>query len=87
MPSGAALLILIVSGLRTRPVEVEVGVVTTGPLTVTVLEEGKTRIRHRYLVSPPVSGYLRRVELRAGRADQERRDDPRCDRGGKRQPA
>src|SRR6188474_3921816 len=63
---GAALVIIIVSGLRTRPVEVEVGVVSTGPLTVSVLEEGKTRIRHRYLVSPPVSGFLRRVELRAG---------------------
>ena len=63
---GAALVILIVNGLRTRPVEVEVGVVSTGPLTVTVLEEGKTRIRHRYVVSPPVSGFLRRVELRAG---------------------
>ncbi len=42
--------------------------VTKGPLTVTVLEEGKTRIRHRYVVSPPVAGYLRRVPVRAGDA-------------------
>ena len=41
-------------------------VVTRGPLTVTVLEEGKTRIRHRYIISPPVAGYLNRVPLRAG---------------------
>jgi HlyD family secretion protein len=63
---GALLLLLLVNGLRPRPVEVETGMVTTGPLTVTVLEEGKTRIRHRHVVSLPVSGFLRRVELRAG---------------------
>jgi HlyD family secretion protein len=33
---------------------------------VSVLEEGKTRIRHRYIISPPVNGYLRRLDLRAG---------------------
>jgi HlyD family secretion protein len=31
-----------------------------------VLEEGKTRIRNRYVVSPPVAGYMRRVPVRAG---------------------
>lgn len=63
---GAGLLLFIVNGLRPKPIEVEYGQVSTGPLVVTVLEEGKTRIRHRYTVSPPVSGFLRRVELRAG---------------------
>lgn len=63
---GGALLLVVVNALRPRPVEVEVAAVTSGPLTVSVLEEGKTRIRHRYLVTPPLSGYLRRVELRAG---------------------
>jgi HlyD family secretion protein len=63
---GAALLLLLVSALRPQPVEVEIGEVKVAPLTVSVLEEGKTRIRHRYIVSPPVGGFLRRVELRAG---------------------
>ena len=63
---GAALVLAIVSGLRPRPLEVETATVTTGPLDVTVLEEGKTRIRHRYMISPPVAGYLNRVPLRAG---------------------
>jgi HlyD family secretion protein len=63
---GAALLVFIVNGLRPQPLEVEMAAVTVGPLTVTVFEEGKTRIRHRYVISPPVSGFLRRVELRAG---------------------
>jgi HlyD family secretion protein len=57
---------LLINALRPQPVAVEVGTVKHGPLTVTVLEEGKTRIRHRYVISPPVPGYLNRVPLRAG---------------------
>ncbi len=63
---GAAIVLLIINALRPQPVAVEIGVVKHGPLTVTVLEEGKTRIRHRYVISPPVAGYLNRVPLRAG---------------------
>jgi HlyD family secretion protein len=63
---GAALIFAIVSALRPRPIEVETATVSTGPLVVSVLEEGKTRIRHRYMISAPVAGLLRRVELRAG---------------------
>lgn len=63
---GAALIFLLFQGLRTAPIAVETGTITRGPLTVTVLEEGKTRIRHRYLITPPVAGYLNRVPLRAG---------------------
>ena len=63
---GAALIFLLFQGLRTAPIAVETGMITRGPLTVTVLEEGKTRIRHRYLITPPVAGYLNRVPLRAG---------------------
>ena len=62
----AALAIAILAGLRPRPIAVEAGTVATGPLEVTVLEEGKTRIRHRYMISPPISGYLNRIPLRAG---------------------
>ena len=62
----AALLAAIVAGLRPKPIQVETATVTTGPLTVSVLEEGKTRIRHRYTISPPISGYLNRIALRAG---------------------
>lgn len=63
---GAALLFVLVKALQPNPIKVEPGVVARGPLTVTVLEEGKTRIRHRYLITPPVAGYLNRVPLRAG---------------------
>lgn len=63
-----ALIGLVAYGLKPKPVIVETGDVTRGPLIVSVIEEGKTRIRHRHIVSPPIAGYLRRVELRAGAA-------------------
>ena len=63
---GAALVLLLINALRPQPLAVEIGTVKHGPLTVTVLEEGKTRIRHRYTISPPVPGYLNRVPLRQG---------------------
>jgi len=64
--AGIVLAGFIVTGLMPKPVEVEMEAVTRGPLTVSVLEEGKTRIRDRYVVSPPVAGYLKRVPVRAG---------------------
>jgi HlyD family secretion protein len=49
--------------LRPRPVPVDLGTVTRGPLSVEVRESGTTRLEHRYVVSAPVSGDLRRVTL------------------------
>ena len=57
---------LIASALKPQPVEVELGVIARGPLTVHVVEEGKTRIRNRYVVSAPVAGQMRRLKLKAG---------------------
>lgn len=53
---------------RTQPVEVEVADVARGDVRVTVDEEGRTRVRERYLVAAPLGGRLRRVELHAGDA-------------------
>ena len=63
---GLGLLAVIGYGLRPRPIEIELGKATKGPLTVHVVEEGKTRVRNRYMVSAPVAGQMRRVTLRAG---------------------
>ncbi len=63
---GLALLGFIGYGLRPRPIEAEIGTVARGPLTVHVVEEGKTRIRNRYVVSAPVAGQMRRVPLKNG---------------------
>jgi HlyD family secretion protein len=63
---GALLVTLIVVGLWPQPLPVEVGAVTRGPLRVTVDEEGRTRVRNRYVIAAPVSGALRRIEWKAG---------------------
>ncbi len=56
----------IVYGLRKQPAPVESARVTVGPLRVTVEEEGKTRLRSRYVVSAPVAGFMTRLRLKAG---------------------
>jgi HlyD family secretion protein len=55
-------------GFWPQPVSVEAAKVTTGPLRVTVEEEGKTRLRSRYVVSSPVAGYTPRLKWKAGDA-------------------
>jgi HlyD family secretion protein len=63
---AAAILAAVVAGLRPKPITIETASVSRGPFVVTVFEEGKTRIRHRYVILPPVAGFLNRVDLRAG---------------------
>jgi HlyD family secretion protein len=49
-----------------RPIEVDVAQASRGSLRVTVDEDGKTRIKERYVVSAPLAGQLQRISLRAG---------------------
>lgn len=49
-----------------KPVLVEVTEVARAPLRVTADEDGKTRIRERYVVAAPLAGRLRRIELDPG---------------------
>jgi HlyD family secretion protein len=55
-------------GLRPQPVAVETAVVKMAPLRVTVDEEGKTRLRNRYVIMAPVAGYMPRLSWKAGDA-------------------
>lgn len=57
---------LIVVAWIPNPVEVEVATVARGPLVVTVNEDGRTRVKDRYLVSAPITGNLARLDLEAG---------------------
>ncbi len=68
MPWLLGLLVVagIVVGMLPKATEVELGEVVQGPLVVSVVEEGKTRIRHRHVISPPFAGSLKRIELRSG---------------------
>jgi HlyD family secretion protein len=49
-----------------RPVLVDIAAVTVGPMDVRVEEDGKTRIRERYVVSTPLTGRLLRITLNVG---------------------
>jgi HlyD family secretion protein len=56
--------------LRKPAVEVETATVQRAPLVVTLDQEGRTHIEDRYVVSAPVTGFARRVELEPGDAVQ-----------------
>lgn len=61
-----ALVALAVWGFTPRPPLVDVAVAARAPLLVTIEEEGKTRVRDRFVVSAPVPGFKHRVELEVG---------------------
>ena len=48
------------------PVDVDLVAVARGPFVKTVDEDGKTRVRERYVVSAPLAGRLLRVALKVG---------------------
>ena len=52
--------------LYPEPTPVDVGTVARGPFVKTIDEDGKTRVRERYLVSAPLAGRLLRIELDPG---------------------
>lgn len=62
----ASLLAFVAWGFWPKPVLVETDAVSRAPLTVRVSEEGKTRIRNRYVVAASVAGRMRRVPLKPG---------------------
>jgi HlyD family secretion protein len=51
-----------------RPLAVEVASVTEGPFETSIEEDGKTRLRDRYVVAAPLGGTVGRITLREGDA-------------------
>ena len=49
-----------------RPIQVDIGEAKLGSMTLTIDEEGRTRVRDAYIVSTPVAGRLMRVEAKPG---------------------
>jgi HlyD family secretion protein len=64
--AGVLLVALIVAGMWPAALPVETAKVTRGDLIATVNEEGVTQVRHRYIVSSPAAGQLRRIDLKPG---------------------
>ena len=62
--------VLLVAGLvwsfLPQPVPVDLAEVTRGRLTVTVDEEGETRVRDVFELSAPVAGRMRRIDMEVG---------------------
>ena len=67
----AAVILAVAYGFMPRPVPVDAVKAVRGDLSVTVEEEGMTRVKDRFIISSPVSGYKRRIELEVG--DQVRK--------------
>lgn len=52
--------------IRKPPFEVDLAEVTRGPMSVTIDDEGETRVHELYIVAAPINGRLERIELEAG---------------------
>ncbi|NTW57755.1 MAG: efflux RND transporter periplasmic adaptor subunit [Nitrospirae bacterium] len=63
---GVIVLAAVVYGFLPKPVAVDEATARRGQFRVTVEEEGRTRVKDRFVVSAPVSGYLRRIALEVG---------------------
>lgn len=64
--NAIAIVVLLVWGFMPQPVLVEIAKVTRAPLTVTIEEEGRTRVMDRYVIAAPVDGVTCRVQLHVG---------------------
>ncbi len=61
-----AVILVLVLSFQDKPVFVEIAQVKRGPLQVNVVEEGKTRLIDRFIVSAPVTGFAHRINLDVG---------------------
>jgi HlyD family secretion protein len=63
-----ALVVLAAWGVWPRAIDVEVATVRAAPLEEGFAEEGKTRLRDRFVISAPVDGVVERIGLEPGDA-------------------
>jgi HlyD family secretion protein len=67
---GALFLLALAAGValvfRPKPLEVETGPVTRGPMQVTIDEDADTRAHDRFTLAAPVAGQLSRISLHEG---------------------
>ncbi len=66
--AAAAVAVALAWAFAPRPLPVETATAATGPFERSIEENGRTRVRDRYLVSAPLSGELARITLREGDA-------------------
>ena len=66
IPPLALVLLALAWLLRPPSVAVDLAEARRGPLRVSVSDDGETRVRDVFVVSAPVTGLMRRIELEAG---------------------
>ena len=66
VPMALALAVALAWLFRPAAVPVDLVEVGRGPLVVSVADEGETRVRDMYVVSAPVPGRMRRIDLEVG---------------------
>jgi HlyD family secretion protein len=62
----AAVAVLVVWALRPQPIAVELAEVTQGPFEQAIADDGKTRVRDRYVIAAPLAGRVERIQLEVG---------------------
>lgn len=60
-----------VYGFFPKAVEVDLVAVTRGPLQVTIEEEGRTRLKERFVITAPTAGYMERIWAKVGNPVQK----------------
>lgn len=66
---GAIVLVVVILiglSLQPQPVGIDAATVQRGDLLVTIDDEGQTRLKDVYVVSAPVAGRVRRIDIEAG---------------------
>jgi HlyD family secretion protein len=65
-----AIILMVISatiyGFLPTVIDVDLLEVTRGPLQVTIEEEGRTRLKERFVLSAPTAGYMRRIDAKVG---------------------
>lgn len=62
----AAVIGATVYGFFPKAAEVDLAFVTRGPLQVTIEEEGRTRLKERFVITAPTAGYMERIWAKVG---------------------
>lgn len=62
----AIVIAIVIYGFLPKPVPVDLVKAFRSSMSVAIEEEGKTRVKDRFVISAPVSGYMRRVKLDVG---------------------
>jgi HlyD family secretion protein len=66
LPPLALVLLALAWLFRPQPVAVDLAEASRGPLQASVSDDGETRVKDVFVVSAPVAGLMRRIELEAG---------------------